>query len=72
MKKALILSGGGGRGAYQVGAQKAFEEYGIKPDIICLIIGTNFNAVGGNRCYLSRHFHNLQSIKTKHEMSLLI
>lgn len=42
MKKALILSGGGGRGAYQVGAQKAFEEYGIKPDIIC---GTSIGAI---------------------------
>ena len=34
MKRALILAGGASRGAYQVGALKALEEEGIKPDLI--------------------------------------
>lgn len=32
----LVLSGGGGKGAYEAGAWKAFYEYGIAPKITCI------------------------------------
>ena len=35
MKRALILSGGGARGAFQVGVLKYLDEIGWKPDMIC-------------------------------------
>ncbi|MDH5655838.1 MAG: patatin-like phospholipase family protein [Spirochaetia bacterium] len=41
-KKALILSGGGARGAYQVGVWKYLAECGWKPDLIC---GTSAGAL---------------------------
>lgn len=40
----LALSGGGARGIAQVGLLKAFEEYGIKPD---LIVGTSMGSIVG-------------------------
>lgn len=40
---ALVLSGGGAKGAYQVGVWKAMTELGIAKDI-CVISGTS---VGG-------------------------
>jgi hypothetical protein len=43
-KRALVLPGGGGRGAYQVGVAKAFEEVGIKFD---MIFGTSIGALNG-------------------------
>jgi NTE family protein len=42
MTKALILSGGGARGAFQVGVMKFLEEIGWKPDLVC---GTSVGAV---------------------------
>lgn len=42
--KALVLSGGGGKGAYQIGAWKAFKKLGIKFDIIT---GTSVGALNG-------------------------
>ncbi|TGL99718.1 patatin-like phospholipase family protein [Leptospira jelokensis] len=44
-KKALVLSGGGARGAYQAGVLRYLEEIGWKPDIIC---GTSVGAI--NAC----------------------
>lgn len=45
MKKiALVLSGGGARGISHIGAIKALEEYGLKPDIIS---GTSAGAFVG-------------------------
>ena len=44
MKRALVLSGGGSRGAYQVGAYKALQEYGYTFDII---VGTSIGALNG-------------------------
>lgn len=41
---ALVLSGGGARGLAQVGVLKAFEERGIRPD---LIIATSMGAIIG-------------------------
>lgn len=43
-KRALVLSGGGGRGAYHVGVYKYLEEIGWKPDIV---VGTSIGAVNG-------------------------
>jgi NTE family protein len=43
-KRALVLSGGGGRGAYHVGVYKYMEEKGLLPDIV---IGTSIGAVNG-------------------------
>lgn len=40
--RALILSGGGARGAYQVGVWKYLQELGWKPDLIC---GTSVGAL---------------------------
>ncbi|TGL90724.1 patatin-like phospholipase family protein [Leptospira congkakensis] len=44
-KRALVLSGGGARGAYQAGVLKYLEEIHWKPDIIC---GTSVGAI--NAC----------------------
>ena len=44
MKKALVLSGGGARGAYQVGAYKALKKLNMKFDIIT---GTSVGALNG-------------------------
>ncbi|MDD3187483.1 MAG: patatin-like phospholipase family protein [Bacilli bacterium] len=43
-KRALVLSGGGSRGAYQIGAYKALTELGLKFDIIT---GTSIGAING-------------------------
>ncbi len=42
IERALILSGGGARGAFQVGVIKYLEEIGWKPDLIC---GTSAGAI---------------------------
>lgn len=39
---ALVLSGGGSRGLAQVGVLKAFEEEGLRPD---LVVGTSMGAI---------------------------
>lgn len=44
MKIGLVLSGGGGKGAYQIGAWKAFQQFGIEFDIIT---GTSIGAING-------------------------
>ena len=44
MKRALVLSGGGARGAYQLGVYKALKKLGIKVDIIT---GTSIGAING-------------------------
>lgn len=43
-KRALVLSGGGGRGAYHVGVYKYLEEQGLTPDVV---VGTSIGAVNG-------------------------
>lgn len=43
-KKALVLCGGGAKGAYQIGAWKALKKLGFKPDIIT---GTSVGALNG-------------------------
>lgn len=42
MKIGLVLEGGGGKGAYEVGALKAFREFGIEFDVIS---GTSIGAI---------------------------
>ncbi len=42
MKKALVLSGGGARGAFQVGVWKYLQEINWSPDLIC---GTSIGAI---------------------------
>ncbi|MBP8863816.1 MAG: patatin-like phospholipase family protein [Anaerolineae bacterium] len=43
-KRALVLSGGGGRGAYHIGVLTYLESHGWRPDVI---IGTSIGAVNG-------------------------
>lgn len=43
-KRALVLSGGGGRGAYHVGVLRFLEEHEWFPDIV---VGTSIGAVNG-------------------------
>ena len=43
-KTAFVLSGGGSRGAYQVGVWQALAELGIDPDIV---VGVSIGAVNG-------------------------
>lgn len=43
-KRALVLSGGGGRGAYHVGVLRFLEEHEWLPDIV---VGTSIGAVNG-------------------------
>lgn len=56
-KLAFVLSGGGARGALQVGALRALLEAGIKPD---LLVGTSIGAV--NATYLAVQGVNLTSV----------
>lgn len=44
MKVGLVLSGGGAKGAYQVGVLKALQEYGIRIDVIS---GASIGALNG-------------------------
>lgn len=44
MKRAIVLSGGGGKGAYQIGFWKAIRELGITYDIVT---GTSIGALNG-------------------------
>ncbi len=46
MKRALILAGGGARGAFQVGVLQFLEEMNWKPDLICGSSVGAINAVG--------------------------
>lgn len=44
MKTGLVFSGGGARGAYQVGAWKALDKLGIKSDVVA---GTSIGSING-------------------------
>ena len=44
MKRALVMSGGGGKGAYQFGVWKALRQLNIKFDIVT---GTSIGALNG-------------------------
>jgi NTE family protein len=60
MKKqlAFVLSGGGSRGALQVGALRALYEAGLHPDIL---VGTSVGAI--NAGYLALNGFNLQTLE---------
>lgn len=45
MTTAIVLSGGGARGDFQLGALTALEEMGISPDIICATSVGSLNAL---------------------------
>ncbi len=55
---AFVLSGGGARGALQVGAMKALLQAGLQPG---LLVGTSIGAV--NSAYLALHGVNLEGIE---------
>ena len=55
---AFVFSGGGARGALQVGAVQALVEAGYTPD---MLVGTSVGAV--NACYLAIHGVNLTTIQ---------
>jgi NTE family protein len=57
-KLAFVLSGGGARGALQVGALRALIEAGIQPD---LMVGTSIGAV--NAAYLAVQGVNLDGVR---------
>ena len=57
-KLALVLSGGGPRGALQVGALRALMEEGIVPD---MIVGTSIGAING--AFLSRYGFTIDTLE---------
>lgn len=44
MKRALVLGGGGAKGAYEIGVWKALNELGEQFDLVC---GTSIGALIG-------------------------
>ena len=58
-KKALVLSGGGGRGAYHVGVLEFLEEHDWQPDIV---VGTSIGAVNGAAIASGHNAHSLKSL----------
>ena len=54
MKTAIVLSGGGGKGAYQIGFWKAIRQLGIKYDIVT---GTSIGALNG-AFMVQKDYHN--------------
>lgn len=65
-KRALVLSGGGGRGAYHVGVLRFLEEHEWFPDIV---VGTSIGAVNGAAIASGHNAHSLwalwRRLKTK-------
>jgi NTE family protein len=57
--RALVLSGGGGRGAYHVGVLRFLEEHEWSPDII---IGTSIGAVNGAAIVSGHTAHSLWAL----------
>jgi NTE family protein len=69
MKKGLVLSGGGGRGAYQAGVYKYLSEKGYVPDAVCGTSVGAINAVAIASGMSSTHIEELwESIKPKNVM----
>jgi len=57
--RALVLSGGGGRGAYHVGVLRFLEEHEWAPDII---VGTSIGAVNGAAIASGHTAHSLWAL----------
>lgn len=58
-KRALVLSGGGGRGAYHVGVLRFLEEHEWFPDIV---VGTSIGAVNGAAIASGHNAHSLWAL----------
>ena len=58
-RRALVLSGGGGRGAYHVGALRFLEENEWFPDIV---VGTSIGAVNGAALASGHNAHSLWAL----------
>ncbi len=58
-KRALVLSGGGGRGAYHVGVLRFLEEHEWYPDIVA---GTSIGAVNGAAIASGHTAHSLRAL----------
>lgn len=58
-KKALVLSGGGGRGAYHVGVLRFLEEHEWFPDVVA---GTSIGAVNGAAIASGHNSHSLWAL----------
>ncbi len=58
-KRALVLSGGGGRGAYHVGVLRFLEEHEWMPDVV---VGTSIGAVNGAAMASGHNAHSLWSL----------
>jgi NTE family protein len=58
-KRALVLSGGGGRGAYHIGVLQFLEEHEWWPDII---VGTSIGAVNGAAIASGHTAHSLKAL----------
>ncbi|MCA9921624.1 MAG: patatin-like phospholipase family protein [Anaerolineales bacterium] len=58
-KNALVLSGGGGRGAYHVGVLRFLEEHEWLPDIVA---GTSIGAVNGAAIASGHNAHSLWAL----------
>lgn len=58
-KRALVLSGGGGRGAYHVGVLRFLEEHEWVPDIVA---GTSIGAVNGAAIASGHTAHSLWAL----------
>jgi NTE family protein len=58
MTRALILSGGGARGAFQVGVMQYLDEIGWKPDMVCgTSVGSVNAAAYGTGMHIDRLIH---------------
>jgi NTE family protein len=57
--RALVLSGGGGRGAYHVGVMRFLEEHEWLPDVV---VGTSIGAVNGAALASGHNAHSLWSL----------
>ncbi|MDX1957905.1 MAG: patatin-like phospholipase family protein [Leptospiraceae bacterium] len=69
MKKGLVLSGGGGRGAYQAGVYRYLSEKSYTPDIVCGASVGAINAVAIASGMDSQRIEELwESIKRKNVM----
>ena len=57
--RALVLSGGGGRGAYECGVYKYLEEIGYEPDIL---VGTSIGAINAAAIGSGRSAAELEAV----------
>lgn len=60
--RALVLSGGGGRGAYHVGVLRFLEEHEWYPDVVA---GTSIGAVNG--AAIASEFVNLMPARPRRQ-----